>query len=361
MSLVLLVIGLSIITQAVAAALAVRLHWVYGHRWAWGFVSAAILLMTIRRCITFFRILTGDLIDSDDLDEPSPLLVSAFMALIVSSLFLVGISMLEPVFRDIRRADEVLRGEKESLEGILRLNEAEFRVAHKIQQALFPTEAPELNGFDIAGASHPALSAGGDLYDYLPMPDGSLGIVVADVSGHGVGPAMIMAETRAYLRAITQDNCDCGEALTLLNRFLCQDDAETGFVTCFFAKLDAEKRTFTYASAGQPGYFVDAHGHPQKLESDGPPLGLVEDAIYQASPATPLPADSLLALPTDGILEAQSSARELFGQERLLAVLSNSRLRSARDMIKAVHRGVGEFSDWAPQSDDMTAVIVRAA
>ena len=240
------------------------------------------------------------------------------------------------------------------------MNEAEFRVAQKIQQSLFPTDAPELPDFDIAGASHPALSAGGDLYDYLPMPDGSLGIVVADASGHGVGPAMIMAETRAYLRAITQDDCDCGEALTLLNRFLCLDDAESGFVTCLFAKLDAAKRTFTYASAEQAGYFVDADGQTQQLDSHGPPLGLVDNASYETGPPTTLAVGSLLVLPTDGILEAQSAERELFGSKRMLAVLSDSRLRSSHDLIDALHRSVGEFSEWAPPKDDMTAVVVRA-
>lgn len=360
MSPVLAIIGLSIIVQAVAAAAALRLHWIYGHRWAWSFVSAAILLITVRRCITFYRIMTGDLIDSHDVDEPSPLLASASIALLVSILFLVGIGLLEPVFRDMGRAEAILLGEKESLQDVLRLNEAEFRVAHKIQQALFPGEAPEFAGLDIAGASHPALSAGGDLYDYLSLPDGGMGIVVADVSGHGVGPAMIMAETRAYLRAITRTEDDCGKVLALLNQYLCEDDLDAAFVTCFFAKLDPGGRVLTFASAGQPAYLVDADMHPTKLESQGAPLGVVEGGTYETSAAVSVTADSLLVVPTDGILEAQSGEGELFGPKRMLTVLSDQRLHSARDLISGLHHAVGEFTDWAPQKDDMTAVIVRA-
>ncbi len=360
MSAVLILIGLSIITQAVAAAAALRLHWVYGHRWAWGFISAAILLMTVRRCITFYRIYTGDTVESVELDEPGASMASSILALLISSLLLAGVGLIEPLFRDIRRAEELLRGQNESLESVVRSNETEFRVARQIQLTLFPKDAPKLAGFDIAGASLPALYAGGDLYDYLQMPDGGLGIVVADVSGHGVGSAMFMAETRAYLRAISSTASECGDTLTLLNRYLCKEQRDSRFVTCFMAKLDAECRSLTYASAGHEAYIIDEMGQTHTLASKSPPLGLIEDARYESISATAMTPGSLLAIVTDGILESQSPEREMYGSERLLGVVSNHTPRSARDIITSLHHEIGEFTKGAPQSDDMTVVVIRA-
>ncbi len=360
MSAALILIGLSIIVQAIAGAAALRLHWVYGHRWEWGFVSAAILLMTVRRCITFYRIYLGDDQQTGDLDEPDALLASSVLALVISSLLLVGVGLIEPVFRDLRRAEDLLRRQNASLETVVRSNEAEFRVAGEIHLSLFPSNAPELAGFEIAGASLPALYVGGDLYDYLPMPDGGLGIVVADVCGHSVGSAILMAETRAYLRAIMDTACECGDALTHLNRYLCNEKRGTGFVTCILVKLDAEGRSLSYASAGHAAYFVDEHGQPHTLESESPPLGVVEDIAYESHSAPVMNSGSLLALVTDGITESKSPEQELYGLDRMLSVVTNPTLDSARDIIISLHHAIGEFTGWAPQSDDRTVVVIRA-
>jgi sigma-B regulation protein RsbU (phosphoserine phosphatase) len=162
------------------------------------------------------------------------------------------------------------------------------------------------------------------------------------------------------LRAITETVADCGEVLTALNRYLCQKDQDVGFVTCFLVKLDVENRTFTYASAGHEAFLVDDQGRPRKLESQGPPVGLFEGTNYQSSLPESISPGSLLVLVTDGILDAQSTSGDFYGSKRLLSELSDLRLHSSRAMVNSLHHAVGEFSNWVPQKDDMTAVVVRA-
>src|SRR2546426_8505280 len=149
-------------------------------------------------------------------------------------------------------SEVVQRQERKRAEEELRINKEQFRVAREIQQRLFPKTSPQPPVFDIAGASYPAEATGGDYFDYLSMADGSLGIVVADVTGHGVGPALLMAETRAYLRTLAMNAPDVGEILTLANQVLAEDVDFERFVTLILAKLDARARSLVYTSAGHP-------------------------------------------------------------------------------------------------------------
>jgi PAS domain S-box-containing protein len=143
----------------------------------------------------------------------------------------------------------------------LRENEEQFRVAREIQERLFPKAAPQWPGIDLAGASFPAKATGGDYFDYLSVADGGWGIVVGDVSGHGVGPAMLMAETRAYLRILAQNRGDLGEILARANRALVEDVSDGRFVTLMLAKFESAGRALVYANAGHPPAFVlDASG-----------------------------------------------------------------------------------------------------
>src|SRR5436190_24019112 len=129
--------------------------------------------------------------------------------------------LVPAVERELRDAAD--RRERRRAEDKLRVNQEEFRVAHEIQQRLFPKSSPDLRHFDIAGASYPAEATGGDYFDYVPMADGCLGVVVADVTGHGVGAALLMAETRAYLRTMAVNATDVGETLTRINGVLAED------------------------------------------------------------------------------------------------------------------------------------------
>src|SRR5581483_7771860 len=198
---------------------------------------------------------------------------------------------------------------------------AEMRIARQIQQKLFPVAPLPLPGFDISGASHPAEATGGDYFDYVPMRDGGLGIVIGDVSGHGYGPALLMAQTRAYFRAFLLTHTDIREVIALVNRALADDVPEGRFATLLFARLDAAARSFQYVSAGHAtGYLFDASGNVKaQLQSTGMPLGIVPDGEFEATPPARLEAGDLLLLLTDGVVEAHDEAENLFGVDRILA------------------------------------------
>jgi serine phosphatase RsbU (regulator of sigma subunit) len=149
-------------------------------------------------------------------------------------------------------------------------------LARMIQQRLFPSAPPVLADFDIAGASHPADATGGDYFDFIPMPDATIGIVLADVSGHGFGSALLMAQTRAYLRALALSHSTVGTILTLTNRMLEEDTEAERFVTLFFAALDPRDRSFVYAGAGHEGFILGPAGETRVLQSTSIPWAWME-------------------------------------------------------------------------------------
>ena len=183
--------------------------------------------------------------------------------------------------RSIRYAIE--RSRRRRVEQALRDASEEFRAAQEIQQRLYPLHSPSLAGFDIAGALYPAKDAAGDYFDYIPMADGRLGIVVGDVSSHGMGPALLMSETRACLRTLAQAHSDVGEILTCANRVLVMDTGDIHFVTLALVALDPRTRTIVYASAGQRGYVLHAAGNVTVLDSTSIPLGIEPDTVVAAA------------------------------------------------------------------------------
>lgn len=195
--------------------------------------------------------------------------------------------------------------ERKRAEAELRENQEQFRVAREIQQRLFPKGAPELPGFEISGASFPADAAGGDYFDYLPMLHGQLGVVLGDVSGHGIGPALLMAETRAYLRVLTGRRDNVGEILTRANAILAEDVGSSRFITLFMLRLDPANRSFSYVSAGHPpAYLISADGKVKlSLPRTGLPLGRRPNTEYPESKPIPMEPGDFLLLLTDGIEE----------------------------------------------------------
>jgi serine phosphatase RsbU (regulator of sigma subunit) len=257
----------------------------------------------------------------------------------------------------IRDITERKRAERE-----LRQNQEQFRVAREIQQRLFPKSAPTLAGFDIAGGSYPAEATGGDYFDYLPMLQHRLGIIVGDVTGHGVGPALLMAETRAYLRVLTGRREDVGEILTRANGVLAEDVGQERFVTLFLARLDPRTRSFVYASAGHPtGYVLNVAGEMKhKLPRTGVPLGINPSTQYTSSAAIQLAAGDLLLLLTDGIEESMAPDDTLLGTERILGVVRAHQEKPAREIVEALYDAARQFSQNAPQLDDVTVIVIKA-
>jgi len=243
----------------------------------------------------------------------------------------------------------------------LRANEEQFRAAREVQERLFPKAAPALPGFDIAGVSHPASAAGGDYFDYVPMRANRQGIVIADVTGHGIGPALLMAEARAYLRLLAQNQDDLGEILTTANRVLSEDIGSERFITMLLVGLDPAARLLWHANAGHPaGYVFGADGRIKlQMKRTGVPLGINPETVYPAAQPTQLASGDLVLLLTDGIDEAVSPDDQIFGIDHTLEVVRAHRDLSAREVVQKLYDEVRRFAENAPQLDDATAVVVK--
>ena len=259
--------------------------------------------------------------------------------------------------RSIRYAIE--RSRRYQAEEALRDTTEEFRAAQEIQQRLYPVKSPCLPGFDIAGALYPAKATAGDYFDYIPMLGECLAIVLGDVSSHGMGPALLMSETRACLRTLAQSYADVGEILTRANRLLAAHTSDFHFITLAMLRLDPRTRNLVYASAGQRGYMLDPQGGATVLDSTSLPLGVRDDTIVPAAPCVALEPGSLVTFFTDGVQEAESSGRVRFGVGRALEVIRSERHRPASRIIEALHDEIGGFTRHLPQRDDMTVVIIK--
>jgi PAS domain S-box-containing protein len=249
---------------------------------------------------------------------------------------------------------------RKKAERALHEREREFAIAREIQQGLLPRAVPRLPGFRIAGVSCPAQETGGDYFDYFPLGDGTLALAVGDASGHGIGAALLMAETRAYLRALALTRDDLGHILELVNRRLTEDTTEDHYVTLLLARLDPVRQTLSYGSAGHwPGLVLDAAGEIKAtLDSTGMVLGFEPAGVFELASEVALAPGDLVLLCTDGFAEAFSKTDESFGKERVLDLVRARRQESPEQIVEVLCREVREFCG-GQQVDDMTAVVVK--
>jgi len=249
--------------------------------------------------------------------------------------------------------------DRKEAEVALQKTETDLRAAQRIQARLLPNAPPNIPGFDIAGASYPASFTGGDYFDYLPLGGGRLGVVIGDVSGHGLGPALVMALVYAHLKSLVQDFQNPSEVLSAVNRFLASETDR--FVTMFFGQLDPLARSFAYASAGHPAcYVLDAAGDVKaELPSTAVPLAIMPDAQFPPGRAVDLEPGDVVFLLTDGVIEAESPAGNLFGIQGALDVVRRNLRQDATGIIERLHSAVREFSCPLPQDDDVTAVVIK--
>ncbi len=230
-----------------------------------------------------------------------------------------------------------------------------------IQKRLYPKEAPLTPGFDIAGAAHAAESLCGDYFDFFPMSEGGLGMTVADVCGHGVGPSILMAQARAYLRSLARSHGDVGEVLRLLNEILTVEGSQQELVTQILIRLEPEARTLVYANAGHPsGYLLDREGEiREEFPSCGVPLGIFSDSLYPSSQAIRLQPDDIVVLFTDGFTESSGPGERELGAKGVLEVIRRHRHDSARQILEALYRAASSFRFEGAQLDDMTAIVCK--
>ncbi len=275
--------------------------------------------------------------------------------------------------------------------------EQELDLAREIQASFLPNRCPVVPGFQIEAYYRAARQVGGDFYDFieLPPPPGQpapadqprpttvifrggtrlgspempdlsgaqrLGVVIADVTDKGVPAALFMALSRTLLRATAIDGRQPAEVLARANRLILADSRAGLFVTTFYAVLETRTGTVTYANGGHnyPLHWNAAAGEVRPLRAQGIVLGIMPQPQFEQHSLTMAPGDVLL-LYTDGVTEAMNPARELFGDERLAAVLRANHHRSPQEIIGAVLAALADFAGGQSQTDDITMVVIKRA
>jgi DNA-binding NarL/FixJ family response regulator len=235
-----------------------------------------------------------------------------------------------------------------------------IEAAHQVQQHLLPAAAPVLPGFDIGGACFPAEDCSGDFYDFIPLSQQRLAIVLADVSGHGFGPAIMASAVRSYLRAAAVLGHHVHEMLAIANRLLVHDSPEGPFATVFAGRVDLRTGSFQFTCAGHPAYLIRAQGAVEKLETAAVPIGVVDQEVFPLSRPIPLHCGDILLLASDGLFESRGADRQgMFGLSRAVDVVQRSRELSAQEIVAKLHRAARDYAGGAPPDDDLTAVVLK--
>ena len=234
----------------------------------------------------------------------------------------------------------------------------EERMARNIQINLLPKSNPEIDGYDIAGLSIPALNVGGDYYDFIRLDDFRIAIALGDVSGKGLAAALVMSNLQATIRSLASLNVTANECLERANKLLFRSTDAKTFVSLFFGILDTKKNTLCYANAGQnlPLIF-SPEKKPVPLKNHGLVLGTKEDVSFKKEEISINPGDRLLIY-SDGIPEAMNEQMEEFGDEKLLEIVQQYRGYSADALIKNIIAALNLHFGRVSQNDDMTMVFL---
>ena len=236
--------------------------------------------------------------------------------------------------------------------------EADLALARTIQQNLLPQRLPDVAGYDVAALNIPADQTGGDYYDWQPLGDGRTVISLADVTGHGVGPALVTAACRAYVRATIGDERPPDVVLERVNRLLHDDLPEGRFVTFALLELDPERHRGVFLSAGHgPSFFVVGEsGDVRSVEAQGPPLAVLEDQVTESAVTFEFSPGDLVVLFSDGLFEWTDGNGRQFGLERLRNVVRENRGAQAATIVSRMHEAVRTFVGSQPQADDITTI-----
>ncbi len=235
--------------------------------------------------------------------------------------------------------------------------EEQLEVAAQIQRRLLPQTQPMLPGWELRGLSKSCYEIGGDYYDYLPLPDGRLGLVIADVSGKGVGAALLMAAFQASLRSLA-GSMRPEDLLLRLNRVMFENSPASKYVTAFYGELDPASGEFVYVNAGHNPPLLMRGSEVQELGSTGPVVGLIQPAVFRTGRVR-IDEQALLMLYTDGVTECEDVSESEFGIERLRGWMSRQGERDLEEASRELLAELARFATGAPPKDDTTAVFVR--
>jgi len=242
----------------------------------------------------------------------------------------------------------------------------DLQIAREIQTWLLPGAPPQIPSLAIAYITRPANTVAGDYYDVFPRPgktpdDNRVVFAVADVAGKSIPAAMLMATFQASLKTLSTAQVALPELASNMNRYACSNSqGGLRFTTAFLAEYDAARRTFQYINAGHNAPILRrASGTIERLNVGGLPFGIMPDATYESATVTLAPGDWLIIF-TDGLVEAENSAQQEYGEARVLSVLESAKSLEPADLLKRLMYEVDVFVGNTPQHDDVTCMLLKA-
>jgi phosphoserine phosphatase RsbU/P len=240
--------------------------------------------------------------------------------------------------------------------------ESELELSQVVQRALLPQQMPDIRGVELAAFSRPSEIIGGDYFDFFHFRDGAHGLVIADVSGHGMSAGMLMSSLQTALRTLAPDTDSPAEILERINRFYIHNIHFTTFVTVFLARFDPATLCLTYVNAGHNPPILHHRGNADIawLMPTAPAIGLVEDFHPRTETAVFSRGDSLL-LYTDGVTEVLNVNNREFGMDSLAELFRQNADLRAPDMLQVVRQSVSAFGDNKPLADDVTMIALKIA
>lgn len=238
--------------------------------------------------------------------------------------------------------------------------QTELKLASEIQNNLLPSPLPTFPGYEIAAFSSPATQTGGDYYDCIIPESGVAILTIGDVTGHGAGPALITASSRAYFRAIANRCNDLVRIMHQTNKLLYKDMYSGHFVTMAVLKLDVKSHHCNYLSAGHsPTLLIHNNGSVETLTAHSIPLGMDNPILFDEKDEFNLLPGDMIAMFTDGCYEVKNSKGESFNQSRLSGLLQENRHKYANEIVTILQIAIAEFLAGADQKDDMTLFLLK--
>lgn len=276
-----------------------------------------------------------------------------------------GMFIFAFIIENLQKERKML-AERDTLMREIERKNTELAIAAEIQQSFLPDSITQIEGFEIAGKSVMAKEVGGDFFDVIPfevipLKKGSMGIMIADVSGKGIPAALFMALSRIVVRVNATWYVDRpAMAIRSANNIISADSKAGMFVTLFYGILEVDSHTLTYVNAGHNPPII-CHADDEQLvelEATGIAIGALADAEYTTATA-PIKAGDIVVLYTDGITEAENAEQDMYGEERLHEVIRSCRAEPAEKILSTILESVRTFTGGVAQSDDITLMVVR--